>query len=338
MPTDRDAAEESRNVNTAKRVAQENANFGTPREWPIEARKGIKNAVESSLLPGADQTVSDESDSDDSELADFEVDGDGYDAAMKVEEEHEKRVERAHGHLAIRLHREEEVQVGDVRGEWDLYSPNYLDLHEVDNRALIYTGHFNFHQWKTGKLVIGDHRNDTALSSMEVTAKLSLTGLKNEWHFPLNLPRLASVELQPLQGIRQNYEGAGNPEVRIGISFLGNGYLKMRIPGIYIAGKKEWRRHLTFYGINRTCPPREMESPEPLPRPATPPPPEGFKYGKRGNLVRISKSRPKPAPQPAPAEPIDDPDDELVSSDEELRRRLLEELDDSLFISWPDDN
>ncbi|KAI4605018.1 hypothetical protein J4E83_010889 [Alternaria metachromatica] len=328
----------SRNANTAKRVAQENANFGTPREWPIEAKKGIKNALESSLLPDTGQPVSDESDSGDSELADFEVDGDGYDAAIKVEEEHEKRVERAHRHLAIRLHREEEVELGDVRGEWDLYSPNYLDLHEVDNRALIYTGHFNFHQWKTGKLIIGEHSSDTALSSMEATAKLSLTGLRNEWHLPLNLPKASSVELQPLQGIRQNYEGAGNPEVRLGISFLGNGYLKMRIPGIYIAGKREWRRHLTFYGINRTYPPQEVESPEPLPRPETPPPPEGFKYGKRGNLVRISKSRPKPALQPVPVETIDDPGDELVSSDEELRRRLLEELDDSLFVNWPDDN
>ncbi|KAI4943405.1 hypothetical protein J4E91_009314 [Alternaria rosae] len=98
----------------------------------------------------------------------------------------------------------------------------------------------------------------------------------------------------------------------------------MRIPGKYIAGKKEWRKHLTFYGINHTSPPREVESPEPLPRPGTPPPPEGFKYGKRGNL-------------PAPAEPIDDHSDELVSS-EEPRRKLLKELDDSLFINWPDDN
>lgn len=74
--------------------------------------------------------MSDESDSDDSDLADFEVEGDCYDAAIKIQEEHQKRVERAHRHLAIRIQREEEeeeeVQVGNVRGEWDLYSRNYL--------------------------------------------------------------------------------------------------------------------------------------------------------------------------------------------------------------------
>lgn len=183
------------------------------------------------------------------------------------------------------------------------------------------------------KLVIEEHSDGIALSLIEATAKLSLNGLENEWHFPLNLLKLPPG-VQPLQGVRKDFEGAGDPEVRLGISFLGNGYLKMRIPGKYIAGKKEWRRHFTFYGIDRTCPPREVESPEPLPRPGTPHPPEGFKYGKRGNLVRISKS----APQPAPVEPIDGPDDELVSLDEELKRRLLKELADSLFMNWPDGN
>jgi hypothetical protein len=298
------------------------------------------------LVPNAAPSESDESDSSDSDLADFELDGDGYDTAMKVEEENEKRVERAQRHLAIRRHREEDVQVGDVRGEWDLYSPDYLDLCEVDNRALLCAGRFNFHQWKTGKLVIGDHTSETALSSTEATATLSLKGLEHEWHMPLNLPKLASLELRALKGIRKNYQGSGNAEVRLGIYFLGKGYLKMRIPGIYIAGKKEWRRHITLYGVNHTCSPREVESPEPLPRQETPPPPEGFKYGRRGNLVPISKSRRKLAQQPAPTNdpalttgPGTGVNGEILSPDEViLRQRLLEELDDSLFINWLDDN
>jgi hypothetical protein len=158
----------------------------------------------------------------------------------------------------------------------------------------------------------------------------------------LNLPKLASLELRALQGIRKNYKGSGNAEVRLGIYFLGNGYLKMRIPGIYIAGKKEWRRHITLYGVNRTSSPREVESPEPLPRQETPPPPEGFKYGRRGNLVPISKSRRKSAPQPAPKNdpaPGTGVNGEMLSPDEViLRQRLLEGLDDSLFINWPDEN
>ena len=112
-----DDATITHNANTAKIVAQENANLGTPKEWPIEARKGIKNALESSLLPNAGQLVSGESDFGDSDPSDFEGEGDGYDAAIKIEEEHEKRVERALRHLAISLKREEEVQVGDVRGK-----------------------------------------------------------------------------------------------------------------------------------------------------------------------------------------------------------------------------
>jgi hypothetical protein len=43
-------------------------------------------------MPSAAPPESDESDSSDSDLANFELDDDGYDTAMKVEEENERRV------------------------------------------------------------------------------------------------------------------------------------------------------------------------------------------------------------------------------------------------------
>ena len=257
---------------------------------------------------------SDESDSSASDLDDFEVD-DGYEKAMKVEEEYERSVEKAHRHLAIKSAREEEIQAGDVQGQWDLYSPNLLDLREAEHRGEI---HYHFRQWKTGTLVIGDHTNNTALSSTDAIASLSLADLENDWHIPLDVPKLASLDLVPLTGVRKNYTGSGNAEVRLGISFLGNGYLKMRIPGIYIGGKKQWRRHIPLYGVNRTFPPREEESPEPLPRTELIPP---------ATVIEGSDQL------------IAGPSEEVLSQDEmSLRRRLLEELDDSLFVNWPDDN
>jgi hypothetical protein len=257
---------------------------------------------------------SDESDSSASDLDDFEVD-DGYEKAMKVEEEYERSVEKAHRYLAIKSAREEEIQAGDVQGQWDLYSPNLLDLREAEHRGEI---HYHFRQWKTGTLVIGDHTNNTALSSTDAIASLSLADLENDWHIPLDVPKLASLDLVPLTGVRKNYTGSGNAEVRLGISFLGNGYLKMRIPGIYIGGKKQWRRHIPLYGVNRTFPPREEESPEPLPRTELIPP---------AAVIEGSDQL------------IAGRSEEVLSQDEmSLRRRLLEELDDSLFVNWPDDN
>ncbi|CAN9174441.1 unnamed protein product [Alternaria alternata] len=310
--TDDDIA--SRNAATAKRVALENEKFVTRRELPYEARIGIRNLFNSVVETDAGHQDSDESDSSASDLDDFEVD-DGYEKAMKVEEEYERSVEKAHRYLAIKSAREEEIQAGDVQGQWDLYSPNLLDLREAEHRGEI---HYHFRQWKTGTLVIGDHTNNTALSSTDAIASLSLADLENDWHIPLDVPKLASLDLVPLTGVRKNYTGSGNAEVRLGISFLGNGYLKMRIPGIYIGGKKQWRRHIPLYGVNRTFPPREEESPEPLPRTELIPP---------AAVIEGSDQL------------IAGRSEEVLSQDEmSLRRRLLEELDDSLFVNWPDGN
>ncbi|CAN9093264.1 unnamed protein product [Alternaria alternata] len=310
--TDDDIA--SRNAATAKRVALENEKFVTRRELPYEARIGIRNLFNSVVETDAGHRDSDESDSSASDLDDFEVD-DGYEKAMKVEEEYERSVEKAHRYLAIKSAREEEIQAGDVQGQWDLYSPNLLDLREAEHRGEI---HYHFRQWKTGTLVIGDHTNNTALSSTDAIASLSLADLENDWHIPLDVPKLASLDLVPLTGVRKNYTGSGNAEVRLGISFLGNGYLKMRIPGIYIGGKKQWRRHIPLYGVNRTFPPREEESPEPLPRTELIPP---------AAVIEGSDQL------------IAGRSEEVLSQDEmSLRRRLLEELDDSLFVNWPDGN
>jgi hypothetical protein len=316
--TDDDMA--SRNAATAKRVALENEKFVTRRELPYEARIGIRNLFNSVVETDAGHQDSDESDSSASDLDDFEVD-DGYEKAMKVEEEYERSVDNAHRHLAIKSAREEEIQAGDVQGQWDLYSPNLLDLREAEHRGEI---HYHFRQWKTGTLVIGDQTNDPVLSSTEVTASLSLDGLENDWHIPLNVPKLASLDLVPLTGVRKNYSGSGKAEVRLDISFLGNGYLKMRIPGIYIGGKKQWRRHITLYGVNRTFPPREEENPEPLPREDT--------------LPRIGLVQPAPVDEDS-NQPVAGPGGEVLSQDEQLlRRRLLKDLDDSLFVDWPDEN
>ncbi|KAF7681074.1 hypothetical protein GT037_000050 [Alternaria burnsii] len=309
-----------RNAATAKRVALENEKFVTRRESPYEARIGIRNLFTSVVENDASHQDSDESDSSASDLDDFEID-DGYEKAMKVEEEYERSVEKAHRYLAIKFNREEEIQAGDVRGQWDLYSPNLLDLRESEHRGEI---HHHFHQWKTGSLVIGDHTNNTVLSPTDVTASLSLTGFENDWHVSLDVPKLASLDLVPLTGVRKNYTGSGNAEARLGISFLGNGYLKMRIPGIYNRGKKQWRRHITLYGVNRTFPPREEESPEPLPREET--------------LPRIGLVQPAPVDEES-NQPVAGPSGEVLSQDEQLlRRRLLEDLDDSLFVDWPDEN
>jgi hypothetical protein len=143
---------------------------------------------------------------------------DGYEKAMKVEEEYERRVERVHRHLVIKPAREGEIQAGDVQGQWDLYSPNLLDLREAEHGGEIY---YHFRQWETGTLVIGDHTNNTALSSTDVTASLSLAGLENDWHIPLDIPKLASLDLVPLTGVRQRYSGSEMLRCDLVYRFLG---------------------------------------------------------------------------------------------------------------------
>ncbi|KAB2102624.1 hypothetical protein AG0111_0g8703 [Alternaria gaisen] len=107
----------SRNAATAKSIALEIEKFVMSREISHEAIKGIRTLFNSFVEADASHQDSNKSDSSAPDLNDFEIEDDDYEKAMKVEGGYERRVEKAHIYLAIKVAREEEIRAGDVQGQ-----------------------------------------------------------------------------------------------------------------------------------------------------------------------------------------------------------------------------
>jgi hypothetical protein len=77
----------------------------------------MRNLIESIADANADHPDSDDSGSNESNLDDFGLERHGYDATVKVEEEHGERVDKAQRHQTVRFQPKEKSDVCDVLGE-----------------------------------------------------------------------------------------------------------------------------------------------------------------------------------------------------------------------------
>jgi hypothetical protein len=137
----------------------------------------------------------------DSESYDSEEDGtdDGFTAIMEGGEQYEELVEGIEHELRLKLQIGMQVPAGDIRGEWDIHSPNYLDLREVDRRPLSWAGEFyDFRNFKRGKLSIGNVGGEGLVETLHVIGLLDLDGFEEVWRIP---PRLSSGEVRLSQAI-----------------------------------------------------------------------------------------------------------------------------------------
>jgi hypothetical protein len=191
-------------------------------------------------------------DSDDDDTSSEGMD-DGFDDAMAVEEQYEEKVETLQSELRLKLHSGEQVLIGNVRGVWNMYSPRYLDLREVNSRQKRWaTGSSrNYNDWKTGTLKVGDEYGDASTFGTDTVGSLHLDGFENDWHVYMNIPQLATLETRMCTAVKQASSGREprGAEVHVGVCFLGDGCLKIKVPSISLAGQEEWNRYITLYGV-----------------------------------------------------------------------------------------
>lgn len=126
----------------------------------------MKKAFEQYIDPVDDESDEDAQGDDDDDLIMLgglalpkkKANDDGYDAALTVEERYEDEVESVQHDLAGQISRDNvHVEVGNICGDWDLYSPAYLDLHDFGSRRLRDSGQLDvdFHDYqRAGKLVV----------------------------------------------------------------------------------------------------------------------------------------------------------------------------------------
>jgi hypothetical protein len=216
---------------------------------------------------------------------------------MDIEREFEDRLEMAAHKLAISNAMGEQVPAENITGDWDIYGPDYLDLREVTLRESWKEGkRFDFRHYKNGTLRIMELSDDALVSTMDATGALWLDGFEYDWHIPINVHQVASTEVRAYQAIKRKKIGrdSGNSEVGVGFYFLGNGYLKLKIPSISLRNQEEWGRYTTLYGINRSIHPRDQD--------ATYQRLQRLPQGEPGHeFMRISRHTPEATPGPSTA-------------------------------------
>jgi hypothetical protein len=225
-----------------KAAAPRKNRFGV--EVPYWYKKNVATFLEAPIDTGSESFDSEEDGADD-----------GFNIVMKGEEHYEELIEGIEDDLRLKLQVGMHVPAGDIRGEWDIHSPNYLDPRKVDRRPLSWGGEFyDFRNFKRGKLSIGNVGGEGLVKTLDVIGLLDLDGFEEVWRIPMNIPQFASGEVQPVQAIRKRdgYSGHKDSEVQLGFWFLGNGYLKFKIPAISLSGIEEAGRFITLYGINRS--------------------------------------------------------------------------------------
>jgi hypothetical protein len=185
----------------------------------------------------------------------FENDDDGFNAALAIEERFEQEVEMVQHELGLKIQSGEQVPVCNLRGVWNLYSPNYLNLREVGSRKtqLATEKHRHYRDWERGTFKIGNEYGEASTFGTDTLGLLHLDGFKNDWRIYLNVPQLATHEVRQCTATAVKPSLArrepSTSEVQVGMYFLGNGYMKIKVPSISLAGPEEWSRHVVLYGV-----------------------------------------------------------------------------------------
>jgi hypothetical protein len=194
---------------------------------------------------------SDDDDEDDEEHSEI-FDG-GFEDEMAIEEQFEEKVEKVRQELRVKLHNREQVPRGALAGVWNIHSPNYLDLREVNNRPKQWgTGvQRDYRNWGRGTLKIGDEYGNASTFGTDTVGVLHLDGLEPDWRIYLNNPQLATLEVRQCTTVKQPLRGRApmDAEVQVGVLFLGDGYLRIKIPSTSPAGPEEWNRYVILYAV-----------------------------------------------------------------------------------------
>jgi hypothetical protein len=140
---------------------------------------------------------------------------------------HETRVEDATAALRRRVMNDLTTQLGDIRGEWILYSSQHLDIYankpepEIDGT-----------EWNAGTLTIGEEYMDQWARDCDADVGIEvdfIDGPLEGYHITPKTPRYASTK--PITRTARGCEEVFSCD----ITFLGNGLLEMRIPGHILA-------------------------------------------------------------------------------------------------------
>jgi hypothetical protein len=82
---------------------------------------------------------------------------------------------------------------------------------------------------------------------------LHLDGFENDWRIYLDVPQLAIHEVRQCTATAVKPSLAcrepSTSEVQVGMYFLGDGYMKIKVPSISLAGPEGWNRHVVLYGV-----------------------------------------------------------------------------------------
>ena len=193
--------------------------------------------------------------------SDDETPDDGFDAAMAVEEQMEEKVEHVAMDVEKRIARGEQVSTGIIMGDWKVYSPNFMNLrnHPNDPGRMVAGEPRDWRTWSTGSLKIGPESVDPSIISTRTVGMLRLDGIEHDWHIYMDVPEFASLQAVPCQAVRHipaqpsrpdsADEVFGKREARVGVFFFGEGCLKIKVPAIYLGGKKQWNRWVTLFGV-----------------------------------------------------------------------------------------
>ncbi|KAF1937652.1 hypothetical protein EJ02DRAFT_458552 [Clathrospora elynae] len=167
-------------------------------------------------------------------------------ASHKVQAEQEAKVQRAENKLRDKASLGEEApRLGNIRGEWTLYSSAFLDLIAEDIKTDEPEELENF---VAGSVEISQDLIDGLVPRTfpDVGVEFSFTGVHNEgYQFDLRTPWSASLD-----PVKVNCCVIGNQRyLQIDVTFLGKGMLKIAFPGSEFCENYKGWGEIVFVGM-----------------------------------------------------------------------------------------
>jgi hypothetical protein len=167
-----------------------------------------------------------------------------------TEAKQEAKAQEAKSKLEKSNERDEETDIGDIRGEWDMYSSLYFD--HIRKNAL-HDDYFDPEDWQTGKSLIGHeyrHREGKR-GENELGAELEIHGDegRDTWQFDFTKPKSAALEPLLVRASNLDDEAIGVHDLEF--TLLGNGVLEIRMPNSSIPKDYRTGRPVNLVGLYR---------------------------------------------------------------------------------------
>jgi hypothetical protein len=167
-----------------------------------------------------------------------------------TEAKQEAKAQEARSKLEKSKERGEETDIGDIRGEWDMYSSLYFD--HIRKNAL-HDDYFDPEDWQTGKLLIGhEYRNwEGKRGENDLGAELEIHGDegRDTWQFDFTNPKIAALEPLLVRASNIDNEAIGVHDLEF--TLLGNGVLEIRMPNSSLPKDYRTGRPVNLVGLYR---------------------------------------------------------------------------------------